>query len=367
MKYLEIYSALKKSITEREFEPVNRLPSEPELCRRFTAARNTVRQALALLQKEGLIETVKGKGAFITKRGERKTGIIGLLIPDFSSASFFASLKSELESCAAKLGYKIRLETSWNAAGSQIVKDIRRAARKLAIDRVEGVIFRPHLNPKHSKANKEILSIFQHTETPVVLIDSDISPRPERSDCDLVAVDNVSAGRRIAAHLLDTGRRRLAFMMSGVEIGSNANWENRLFGIAGEVAVRGINDGVHTLRFPPDDLEALRTLFRSRRHPDAIACGNDRAASMLVESLKSIGKRVPEDVAVTGFDDGSFARSSVPPLTTIRQPAGLIAKTAFKTLLARIRYPQNDHREILLDAPLIVRKSSANPNDVNLL
>lgn len=142
MKYLEIYSALKKSITEREFEPVNRLPSEPELCRRFTAARNTVRQALALLQKEGLIETVKGKGAFVTKRGERKTGIIGLLIPDFSSASFFASLKSELESCAARLGYKIRLETSWNAAGSQIVKDIRRAARKLAIDRVEGVIFR---------------------------------------------------------------------------------------------------------------------------------------------------------------------------------------------------------------------------------
>ena len=71
-----------------------------------------------LLQKEGLIETIKGKGAFITKRGERKTGVIGLLIPDFSSASFFASLKSELESCAAKLGYKIRLETSRQTSGA---------------------------------------------------------------------------------------------------------------------------------------------------------------------------------------------------------------------------------------------------------
>ena len=79
---------------------------------------------------------------------------------------------------------------------------------------------------------------------------------------------------------------------------------------------------------------------------------------MLVKSLIAIGKRVPEDVAVTGFDDESIARSSVPPLTTIRQPAGLIAKTAFKTLLARIRYPQNDPREILLDAPLITRKST---------
>ena len=145
MKYLEIYASLRNSITKQEFGPDRRIPSEPELCRRFTAARNTVRQAIALLQKEGLVETVKGKGAFITKRGERKTGIIGLLIPDFSSASFFASLKSELESSAAKLGYRIRLETSRQPADDHMVKAIRKAARKLAVDRVEGVIFRPHL------------------------------------------------------------------------------------------------------------------------------------------------------------------------------------------------------------------------------
>lgn len=362
MKYLDIYASLKKRITDREFDPHLRIPSEPELCRQFGVARNTIRQALALLQRQGLIETIKGRGAFITKRGERKTGVIGLLIPDFTSVSFFSSLKSELESNAAKLGYRIRLETSRKTTSEQMIKAVRDAARKLAVDRVEGVIFRPHINPKHIEANREILKIFRRTETPVVLIDSDISPRPDRSDCDLIAVDNVSAGRRIAAHLLDTGRRHLAFMMSGVEISTNSNWENRLFGIAGEVAVRGVDDGVSTLRFPPDDKDALRSLFSSPRCPDAIACGNDRAAARLVESLKAIGKRVPEDVAVTGFDDESIARSSVPPLTTIRQPAGQIAKTAFKTLLARIRYPQNDHREILLDAPLIIRKSSEPPN-----
>ena len=362
MKYLEIYSSLKNSIAERKFSADLQIPSEAELCEQFGVARNTVRQALAMLLSQGLIEKHKGKGSFITPKGERKTGVIGLLIPDFSSASFFSSLKSELETSAAKLGYKVRLETSWRTTDDEMVKAIRKAARKLAVDRVEGVIFRPHLNPEHIEANKEILNIFRHTETPVVLIDSDISPRPERSDCDLVAVDNVSAGRRIAAHLLDSGRRHIAFMMSGVEIGSNANWENRLFGIAGEVAVRGMDDGVSTLRFTPDDTRSLRALFRSRRRPDAIACGNDRTATMLVESLETIGIRVPEDVAITGFDDESFARLSIPPLTTIRQPAGLIAKTAFKTLLARIRYPQNDHKEILLDAPLIIRKSSSIPN-----
>ena len=55
-----------------------------------------------------------------------------MLIPDFSSASFFSSLKSELETSAAKLGYKVRLETSWRTTDDEMVKAIRKAARKLA-------------------------------------------------------------------------------------------------------------------------------------------------------------------------------------------------------------------------------------------
>ena len=358
MKYLEIYSSLKNSISNREFTSDRRLPGEPELCRRFGAARNTVRQALALLHSQGLIEKRKGKGTFITKRGERKTGIIGLLMPDYDSSSFFSSLKSELESCARHLGYRIHLEHIAGRNGRQSDASIRSAARRLAVKRAEGVIFRPLLDTGRSEINKEILRIFRRAETPVVLVDSDVSPRPERSECDLVAVDNVSAGRRIAAHLIDAGKRKIAFMMSGAEIGSNANWENRLFGIAGEMAVRGVDDGVSMLRFTPDDRDALRRLMHSGRRPDAIACGSDRTAVALVENLKAIGKRIPEDIAVTGFDDEPFARSCIPPLTTIRQPVRLIAKTAFKTLLARIRYPQNDPREILLDAPLTVRQST---------
>ena len=358
MKYTEIYSALKDGIVKREFAPEYRLPSESELCRRFKVARNTVRQALSLLERQGLVDKVKGKGTFITKRGFRKTGVIGLFIPDYRSASFFSALKAELERCAKNLGYNIHLESIALQKGIPDDDSMRKSARRLAAKRVEGVIFRPLLDKNRTATNKEILKVFQHAETPVVLIDSDATLRPERSECDLVAVDNVSAGRRIASHLLNTGRKRLAFLMSGIEINFNSNWENRLFGIAGEVAVRGMDNGVQTLRFSPNDLQSLRTLFRSQKRPDAITCGNDNEAHTLIKSLKSIGIRVPDDVAVTGFDDDPLARSSIPPLTTIRQPVGLIAKTAFKTLLARIRYPQNDPREILLDAPLLVRKST---------
>ena len=361
MKYLEIYASLKADIVNRVFAKGKRLPGEPELCRRFGTARNTVRQALDLLHRQGLIEKRKGEGTFITQRGERKTGLIGLLMPNFTSARFFNVLKKELEANAKGLGYRIAAETTATGTPRQIIDHVRTAARRLAVERVEGVIFRPHLDPLCTECNLEILHLFQNTETPVVLIDSDVATPPERSTCDLVAVDNIAAGRRIAAHLLDSGRRRIAFLMSGLSIGSNANWSNRLFGLAGEIAVQGIDDGVQTLRFMPNDASALAALFRSRKRPDAIVCGNDETACCLIETLAAIGKRIPDDVAVVGFDDDSCARASVPPLTTIRQPTPLIAKTALKTLLARIRYPNNDPREILLDAPLIARASTGCP------
>jgi DNA-binding LacI/PurR family transcriptional regulator len=80
----------------------------------------------------------------------------------------------------------------------------------------------------------------------------------------------------------------------------------------------------------------------------------------LIDTLSGLGKRVPEDIAVVGFDDIAASRLSNPPITTISQPVRKLAATAFKSLLARIRYPNNYPCEILLDAPLIARRSSEN-------
>ncbi len=205
------------------------------------------------------------------------------------------------------------------------------------------------------------MDIFRHAEIPVVLRESDITRPPKRSDCDLVAVNNIGAGRQIAEHLFARGFRRIAFLMEDANPFSNANWSNRLFGLAGELALRGCEEGVRRLGFSPSDKKALATLMRRRDRPEAIVCGNDERAALLMQSLGSINLCVPEDVAVVGFDDAPVARSSTPPLTTVSQPIKKLSATAFKTLLARIRYPNNDPREILLDAPLVVRLSTSAP------
>ena len=115
---------------------------------------------------------------------------------------------------------------------------------------------------------------------------------------------------------------------------------------------------VQTLAFAPDNAKAIAAALRGRNNPDAIVCGNDERAAILSETLQSLGKRIPDDVAVIGFDNSAHATRSRPPLTTVSQPVDKLAATAFKVLLARIRYPDNEPRETYLGAPLVVRAST---------
>ena len=335
-----------------------KLPSEATLSEEFGVSRMTLRGALEQLRRQGLVEKRNGIGSFLTKRAFRRSGLIGLVIPDYERFEFFAGIKNEVGLHAARLGYAVELAFTTECSRKSTVADILRKVRHLAEHRAEGIIFRPFVTEEFSGANMEIVSTLRNAEIPVVLIDSDIARPPERSDCDLVAINNIGAGRQIARHLHERGYRRVAFLMENRNPFANANWSNRLFGLAGEFALLGCEESVRQLDFSATDARALDTLLKSRQRPDAIVCGNDERAGLLMATLARLGKRIPKDVAVVGFDDIALAGSTNPPLTTISQPVKKLAATAFKALLARIRYPNNDPREIFLDAPLVVRSST---------
>ena len=79
----------------------------------------------------------------------------------------------------------------------------------------------------------------------------------------------------------------------------------------------------------------------------------------MLASLGALGKRVPQDVLLAGFDDVNFARFVSPGLTTMHQPCTEIGRTAYETLLARVRDPDSPPRTISFSAPLVVRASTA--------
>jgi len=353
-----ILDTLLRDITSGTFSAGGKLPSEAELCIRFGVSRMTVRGALAELQRRGLIEKRNGAGSFLTRRAFRKSGVIGLVIPDFRQFEFFSTVQKEIARHCARLHYRVELVTTDETDRDAAIADLRHKVRKLAAIRAEGVIFRPYVSDAFAPASREVVKILEHAEIPVVLVDADIVRPPERSDCDLITVDNIAAGRRIAQHLHGQGYRRIAFLSETTVRKINANWGNRLFGLAGELALLGTEDAVHTLVCKPDGEKAVAAFLKGRFRPDAIVCGNDEQAAALLMTLKHLGKCVPHDVAVIGFDNSEHARASEPPLTTIAQPIGKIAATAFKTLLARIRYPNSDTHETYLSAPLIIRAST---------
>ena len=108
---------------------------------------------------------------------------------------------------------------------------------------------------------------------------------------------------------------------------------------------------------------AVRELLAAPRRelPDAIACGNDQMAIGAIRELHTAGIRVPEDIAVVGFDDMHLGALLTPPLTTVHQPMRLLGERACSMLLERIADPALPYRAERLPTTLIVRESCGCP------
>ena len=227
-------------------------------------------------------------------------------------------------------------------------------AEDFARKRVSGVIFQPiALLDNGQELNAEIMSIFDAAKIPVVLIDNDIVVPPERSRYDLVGINNFEAGRRVGAHLAAAGAKRICFL---VHAHRAASVRLRCDGVISAVReARRVK--VLVLDAEADDAATIRK-FIAQSKPDAFVCGNDKTAARLRQTLARLGRKVPEEIMLAGFDDVQIASVMTPQLTTIRQPCDGIAEAAFAALIERMRNPLLHPREILLPAPLVIREST---------
>ena len=229
--------------------------------------------------------------------------------------------------------------------------------RSLVKAKVAGVVFQPleHF-PKAGYVNRKIAEALDEAGIPLVLVDSDIVAPPDRSKFDVIGINNHDAGVRAAEHLLSLGVKDIRFLL-----GPDADWNirTRLRGVASAVmAHRGKWSEANVLECAPSDRKAIADVFGTDAPPQAIICRGDTTALTLAKTLKRIGKRIPEDVKIVGFDDVAEAAKASPPLTTVRQPSEAIATAAFRALAGRIAVPSLPPCEIYLPAPLVVREST---------
>jgi DNA-binding LacI/PurR family transcriptional regulator len=254
-------------------------------------------------------------------RGGR-SGVIALAVPGLSA--YFAELARLVERAVAEAGYTLLVDQTeaLHERESQVVRGIRAQL-------VDGLIFSPSaLNGAAIATNR--------SATPLVLL----GERVLDGLVDHVAIDNVAAAHEVVKHLIKLGRRRIAAL--GVLRSESAGTAGlRRAGYAAALEEAGI-PARRNLLIPVDASDRLEGLYATRRllssgaRPDAIFAFNDELAFGVLRALYEAHVRVPDDIAVAGFDDVEEAGFSVPTLTTISPDKQLIARCAVTNLVERM-------------------------------
>ncbi|MEU3166706.1 LacI family DNA-binding transcriptional regulator [Streptosporangium sp. NPDC006930] len=255
-----------------------------------------------------------------------------------------------------------------NAGGMLIVcnsgEDAEREGRHLDMlkeQRVQGLLITPVPDGRHPR-----LDAFVDHRIPVVLVDRG-SGHPSRCS---VSVDDITGGRVAADHLADRGHRRIVYVGGPLSIRQVAD---RRAGAAAALAERGQDVKLETYetlslsvaagRQAANDLAARPVGER----PTAIFCANDLVALGVLQGLTAHGIRVPEDIALVGYDDIEFAAAAAVPLSSVRQPRAQLGRTAAELLLEEAESldgGRHSHRHVVFQPELVIRASSDHDRSV---
>jgi DNA-binding LacI/PurR family transcriptional regulator len=358
-KHREISRRLLAEIAAGRYPAGGRLPSEAQLVKEYHVSRPTVGRALLDLQRDGLIERRAGSGTYVCERQERLSGgrPLGLLIPGLGTTEIFELISGELAGLARAHDRVLLWGGSIHPRQDQVLSadQALKVCAQFIQGGVNGVFFAPfELTGGKEQTSRRIADTFRDAGIAVMLLDRDLLPFPQRSEFDLVGLDNLSAGHLLAEHLIKLGCERIAFVLRPL---SAPTVDARVAGVREAIIRHGLELAQDWVQpGDPEDVKFVRRLAAGRRW-DALVCANDHTAALLIRHLEAAGARVPQEVRVVGFDDAKFATLVSVPLTTVRQPCRDIAHAAFRAMLERIAEPTLPARNILLRPRLVVRES----------
>jgi LacI family transcriptional regulator len=279
-------------------------------------------------------------------RGLRKgiSRVLGVILGDIANP-FYTDIAAGVIEASAARDYQVFV-----SHGGPDGELVRREAWALAEHRCDGIIF-TSLTGSERELLRELL------DSGVACVQAVRRVRGVRAD--FVGIDDRAGGRDAAAHLLLLGYRDF-----GVLAGPQDSSASRARFLGFLQSLR--EGGVQVPR--PRRLECRLTresghagleelIRRSGGPPRALICGNDMIALGAIDALLERGYRVPEDVAVVGYDDMSFASARQICLTTVHQPRARIGEVAVGLLLDRLANPGLRPRTVILPHRLVVRRS----------
>lgn len=307
---------------------------------RYGIAADTVQRVLDVVERLGYESSLVA-----SSMRSFRTGVIGVLVADFEpfSAEILKGVAQALHSTRYDLlaysGSRQADSTGWE----------RRSLSRLSGTLIDGAIM---VTPTVVSASVDV---------PIVAID----PHTGRADLPTVESDSYHGALDAMEYLLGLGHRRIGFLAGRPDLRSaaarDAGYRKSLRDAGIEIDPALVRNGMYLLETARDE---ARVMLSNPRRPSAVFCANDMSAIALMEVAGELGIRVPEDLSVVGFDDVPEAAFLYPPLTTVRQDFAALGELIMQKVLVAVEEPDSVTEDTPLPTHLIVRQSTAAPQDV---
>jgi LacI family transcriptional regulator len=278
-------------------------------------------------------------------RGGRSRSV-GVVVLDVSNP-FFTEMFRGAESVLQEEGYVLML-----CSTDDSVERERNYIRVLEEHRVEGVLITP--------AGPDLVELarLQSHGVHTILLDR----QADAGDFCSVTVDDVRGGELAAAHLLGLGHTSIAFVNGPTSIRQCRDRKKGVRKAARKVRGPGsieVTEITTTALTVEQGEGAVDRILAMSARPTGVICANDLLALGVLRGLAARDIRVPDDLAVVGYDDLIFGSMLSPPLTSVKQPKYELGVAAAELLIDEARNPKHQHREIRFEPELVVRSSSS--------
>jgi DNA-binding LacI/PurR family transcriptional regulator len=316
---------------------VSRVINDPEKVN--TETRERVREAMEALnfQPNRVAQRLRGN--------KGRSRLLGLIIPDIQN-QFYSSIVRGIEDMSYGKDYAIILcNTDENPEKEKFYLDV------LKSESVDGIILPP------IRQNGNLIRELLEAKIPVICFDRKLSSE----SIDTVIVDNEMGGYMAASHLLEAGHKKIAVITSSLQFTSFEDrlrgYENALVDSGIEINEKLIKKGDH--RKSETGKMLTLELLDQNPGPTAIFVLNNQMALGAIEAINERKLKIPDDISIVGFDDIQWARVISPSITVIRQPAYEMGRRIAELFFQKVKDPEREPVQIILQPKLIVRQSTA--------
>lgn len=350
LKYYQIMDDLKEQIFSGKLRPGDKLPSENQLSERYQVSRQTVRKAIEMLTNAGYVYAEHGRGTFCSEMVRHTSQSKNVaVVTTYLSDYIFPRVIQGIDTVLTNDGYSIILKNTRNSRSGEA-----RCLEELLKKDIDGMIIEPSKSQIYCK-HLELYQKLDDYQIPYVFIQGCFSQLSEKPQ---VLMDDYKGGYLITKYLIERGHEKIA----GVFKSDDTQGQNRHKGYVKALQEAGIAyDPELVIWFYTEDrkihpYECVKQMIRKGMEIDAIVCYNDQIAMHVIKAIRAIGKRVPEDISVTGYDNSSIAGNSEGlRLTTIAHPQEKLGEMAAELLLEMIqnRDVVQEGKKILIEPQLI--------------